>query len=249
MCHVNGGHPPLAQDFPEQGQQFPLERCVEIGERLVEEQRSRFQDQGTGDGDALALSAREIRGVTILFPLQADSLQDSRDALVLFVQREMLGGKSERQVAADGEMRPERQVLKDDGEAALLHRPQYPAIRADDFSVQPDEAAIGREKTEDDAQQRRLPRAGRAEDGHDLGGIDRKRYLRTHVLSATLDHHPIDADRRRHAALRRRSASAPATRAAATTSTCTSARAATTGSGPFASSVMMRTVSGALPAG
>src|SRR6267378_2007743 len=146
-------------------------------------------------------------------------------------------------------MRPERQGLKDDGEAALLHRPQYSALRADELSVQFDEATIGREKTEDDAKQRRFSGAGRAEDGHDFGSVDRQRDLREDVLSATVDHHSIDTDRGRHAGFRGRSVSAPATRTEATTNTCTSARAATTGSGPLASSVMMRTVSGALPAG
>ncbi len=62
----------------------------------------------------------------------------------------MLRREPEVEVPADGEVRPERQVLKDDGEPALLRWPEDPAVRADDTAVQPDEAAIGRDQAEDD---------------------------------------------------------------------------------------------------
>ena len=38
---------------------------VEIGERLVQQENRRRDDQGAGDGDALPLAARELAGITV----------------------------------------------------------------------------------------------------------------------------------------------------------------------------------------
>ena len=52
---------------------------VEIGERLVEHQDLRFEDQRAGDRDALLLPAGELRRKPLAQPGELDELQGARD--------------------------------------------------------------------------------------------------------------------------------------------------------------------------
>src|SRR5690606_41664624 len=63
---------------------------VERGCRLVQDDQFRMQHQGTGEGNALALPARDLLGVSVPgFRVQADVLQGADDTgfvLVLVVR-------------------------------------------------------------------------------------------------------------------------------------------------------------------
>src|SRR5262249_25384741 len=99
------------------------------------------------------------------------------------------------------------------------------------------------------AKQARLSRSGRSQDHEHLAMRDVERHCVQDGRVADRDVDRFESDRGTHVwLLPRRKWPARAT-TAAVMSTCTTARAATTGSGPFASRVKMRTGSGSPPGG
>ncbi len=68
-------------ELVDQGQDGLPGRLVEISGRLVGEHDGRLADQGSGDGDPLALPARELGGTRIRPLSQADQLEGVEGAL------------------------------------------------------------------------------------------------------------------------------------------------------------------------
>ena len=101
--------------------QLDAQLRVEVGQRLVEEEKARLKDDAARDGDALLLAAGHLRGKLRRVALEVDELQRVLDPL---------GGLRPPQVAAklqpeghvleDGEVREKRVVLEDHAELALL---------------------------------------------------------------------------------------------------------------------------------
>src|SRR5687767_7680760 len=60
MGYVDGGHAELALDATELELHFLAQLAVKRGERLVQKQQVRFENQGAGDCHALLLPTREL---------------------------------------------------------------------------------------------------------------------------------------------------------------------------------------------
>src|SRR5882724_7742446 len=100
--------------------------------------------------DALAFASREKCGAALGLPVQSHAPQQVIDA-TLVVSRE-------RQVLADGHVRPEREVLEHHRKMAFLGWHSDPSICADTHALDAHAAAGRRDKAENDAQERGLAR-------------------------------------------------------------------------------------------
>src|SRR5262249_55305206 len=128
---------------------------------LVEEQQPRPSDQCPRQGGALLLSARELRGETLLEPGQPDHLEYIRDAAPHL--RVPYAGHAEREgnVVEDRHVRPDRVALEDHADAAPVRGEEGPcATVSDHLGADPNPSCIRSLKAGDTAQRRRLPAAG-----------------------------------------------------------------------------------------
>ena len=139
------------------------QRGVEIGQRLVEQEELGLANDGTADGDALALAAGELGRSPVEIGVQREHGRSRADAPADLVR----GGagllQAQPHVVPDGEVRIERVGLKDHGDAALgrRHRRHFP-------SFYPDAAAGGVFESGDDPQQSRLAAAGGPDENDEL---------------------------------------------------------------------------------
>ena len=136
---------------------------VERGERLVEEQHLRLQDERAGDGDALLLAAGNLRGLLPLLPLHLDEAEHAAHALLDFVLRAALQPQAEGDVVPERQVREERVVLEDRVHAALVrrHGGHVLAVEENAARVRPFEAG-------QHAQERRLAAPARPEEREEL---------------------------------------------------------------------------------
>ncbi len=139
---------------------------VEGGERLVEQDHGRRGRQGAGQGDALLLAAGELVGPAAAVPGQAHQRQHLLDAIAAAAP--CGGGESQpaRQPVGDvlrhGEVREEGALLGDDADIALLGAHERAGAGHQPLP-QVDGARVGAVEAGEDAQQRRLAAARRAE--------------------------------------------------------------------------------------
>ena len=198
------GQPALAAQPLQQGDDLGLDGDVERRRRLVEQQQRRLENERARDRHALALPARELmriaEAVRGIEPDRAQRGGDAPGGVADAVDSQRLGER-----AVDGVARMERavRVLEHHLDAAAMRamaslRCAIEHQRARPFRVQPG----------DDAQQRRLARAGFADDAERLArchregdAVDHRRRAEARGQRARLDH---DAASRGRAASRRR---------------------------------------------
>ena len=131
------------------------QRGVERGEGLVEEDERGVGGERTGEGDALLLPAGQLVGAAVPEPAQPDEVEHLPDPR----RTPPLGpGQAEGDVLAHGEVREERTLLRDEGDAAALGRDVPPAA-VDDGLADPDLPPVGAHEAGDRPQQRRLAAA------------------------------------------------------------------------------------------
>src|SRR5688500_15492132 len=94
------------------------------------------------------------------------------DACRSLVCRHPRGFKHEVEVLVDRQVRPERQVLKDEADAALMRRDQTATRTGELTSAAPDFTTVGHVETGNQAQDRRLTAATRPQDDDDVAGRD-----------------------------------------------------------------------------
>ena len=164
------GEAALVAKVHQEVEDLGLDRDVERGGRLVEEENLRFQDQRAGDGDALALAARELVRVAVAEARpQADRVEHVADALPRAVEaldRQRLG-----ELGHDGLARVEGSVgiLKHHLDPAVE---VAPALARHRLARQPDHAVIGGVEPGKRAQDRRFAAAGFADDAEALALLD-----------------------------------------------------------------------------
>ena len=145
-----------------------LERAVEAGERLVEEQDLRCRQEGPAEGDAPPLSARKRRGASVEERGEPERLDDS-----ILPERGLARDAAARpvaQVAGDGEMREQRIVLRDVSDGPLTRRDADSRGRVVEDAAGQDDAPLLRvPQARDGLEERRLAGARRPEDGRDVG--------------------------------------------------------------------------------
>src|SRR3990170_5051683 len=140
---------------------------VESAKGLVQEQDTGPVDEGPGQGDALALAARQLRRLSTIQALEANHAQRILDA-----QRSGLAGhlahhQAVGHVVADVHVREERVILEDGVHVSLERR----ALR-DVLAVEQDPPGGGQLEAGDHAQRRRLARTRRAQHREELALVD-----------------------------------------------------------------------------
>ena len=148
----------------------PRER-VDRRERLVEQQDLRPRDERARDRDPLLHAARELPRVLARDAAQAELLEGRLGGREPLRARRLRAAEREHHVANDVQPRKERPavVLKDDGD--LPRRPEHRA------RVEEHGAGARARQPADDAEERRLPAAGRPDDREQLAAPDLERHV------------------------------------------------------------------------
>ncbi|MNV31037.1 hypothetical protein D3C71_1223260 [compost metagenome] len=125
------------------------QRRIEVGERLVKQERLRFAHDGAADGDALALAAGQLRGPAFEIIGEVEDAGGIVDLLVDDSLVELGHLQREGDVVPDAHMRIERIGLEHHGKAALGRGLFGGVVAVDDYSAAGDVFQPG-----DQAQQR-----------------------------------------------------------------------------------------------
>ena len=158
---------------------------VERARRLVEEHQRRVHRERARDRDALLLSARELAGVRVALVGEPDPVEQALGVGDRLVLRDAADAHRRLDdVVEHRHVRPEVEALEDEadldavpGDVALgVGAQTVLAVRAvaDQVAVDLDAAAVDRLEVVDAAQERRLARAGRADQAHDLAAPTRR---------------------------------------------------------------------------
>jgi hypothetical protein len=164
---------------------------VEVRQRLVHEERERLAHHGPAERDALALTAREGRGVPVEQLLEAEDPGDAVDPLG---DARALLDAAAREPVDDRNVLPPRQVLHDEREAhvpadrhvrvqgiALEHESQVAVAGLEVLrllAVDPDDPRAERLQARDHPQQGRLAASGGSEEHEEVAVLD----LEAHVV-------------------------------------------------------------------
>src|SRR5208282_2691340 len=143
------------------------ERRVEIGERLVEQERLRLAHDRAPDGDALTLTARELARLAVEIVGQVQRRRRLAHLLLDDVGALSCHFKREGDVAAHAHMRIERIGLEHHGEPALRRADVGHILGVDQDLTGSDVLEPG-----DEAKERRLAAAGRAHEHRELAILD-----------------------------------------------------------------------------
>ncbi len=157
----------VAQPFAE----FFADLGVESAEGFVEEEDLGFDGEGAGEGDALALAAGELGGVSVSVHIELHELQQGQDAAADILARgafaARLDAQAEGDVFEDGHMAEEGVVLEDEADAALAG-----VERGGVLAVEVDGAAVGGIQPGDDAEEGGFAATGGTEQSDEGAGWD-----------------------------------------------------------------------------
>ena len=146
---------------------------VERAERLVEEQDLGVVDERPRQGDPLLHAAGELPRLPLLGPRQVDETEDLPHAAGDLVAGNVSAAKAEGDVLEDRQVREERVALEDRVHVALVRRQSR-----DGLVAEVDDAIVRFLEAADHPQRRRLPAAGRPEQGEEGAARDLDRHAR-----------------------------------------------------------------------
>ena len=130
MRDVDGGDAELALDAAELELHLLAELSVERGERLVEQQQVRLEDQRAGDGDALLLPAGKLVDAPLAEAAEPDEIEIAVDALRNRARIEAAHFQREGDVLGGAHMREQREPLEHHADrAAVAAARRAPAVR------------------------------------------------------------------------------------------------------------------------
>ena len=165
-------HAKLPVDLCQQLEDLAGRRGVERGGRLVAQQIARAGGQRSGDGDALLLAARELRGIRAGALGKSDELQKLQRTL--FCLRAGRSGQLQREqhVPQHRPLLEQVEVLKDHPDRTPRLQKLLLRQRREVAAVQQDLSGGRLLQKVDAAHQRGLARAGQADDAEDLAVVD-----------------------------------------------------------------------------
>ena len=162
-----------------------VERC----QRLVEQQYARLRRQRASERDALRLTTADLRWQAIRQVRQADELEQLLGARAPRMRTYPPYLQPEGDVLEHRQMREQRIALEREAERPRLRRPLGHALVAE-----VDLAGRRRLEPGDDAEQRGLAAAGRAEEGHELPLLDLEHDIAKRNDAAELLADAIESD-------------------------------------------------------
>ncbi len=157
---------------PQPDAQLRAHARVERAERLVQEQHLRFRSERARERHALALPARELRGVAVPEALQLHEVEQVVDARPQLRLGPLPDRQPERDVVTHRHVLEGRVVLEHEPDAALLRGERRRVLAGE-----PDRARVGRLEPRDDAQQGGLAGARRAEQRGQGAAVDVERHV------------------------------------------------------------------------
>ncbi len=166
---------PAAVQVAQQVEDGAARAAVEVAGRLVGQDQRRLADQRPGDGDPLALAARELRRLVPEPVLEADALQRRLGAPPPFADRHPGVQQARGDVVGRRQRLQQVEALEHEADAPRAQGRQLavahpPGVDAGDVH------RPGRRPVEQahELQQGRLARARRADHGHELALLDRQ---------------------------------------------------------------------------
>ena len=161
MGDIDDGGAELAVKLLDLGAHLNPQLGIEIGQRFVEQEDLRFTHDRASHGDALALSARELRRLALQQGLEIEHARSLADAGVDLALRHPLELERKRHVLPHRHVRVERVALEHHGDVAALGRE-----KVDEVPVDQDLAAGGLVEAGENTQERRFS-ASRGPDERD----------------------------------------------------------------------------------
>ena len=187
--HVHGRDPEPLVELDQLEARLHAELRVEVGERLVHEERVRLAHDGAGEGDALALPARQLPRQALQQVFEPENPRrpsDRRLDLVLPFLRDL---QRERDVLEHGHVRIQRVVLEHHRDIALHGVDEVHEPAADH-----DLTRVGILEPRDDSQDRALPAPRRPEQDEELAVCDLQRDVVDRLDLAEALHQMLDHD-------------------------------------------------------
>ena len=163
---------------------------VESRERFVEKKDLRANRQGSGERDALALSAREGENAAVLEALEIDEREHAVDRRVDFGLGTAADHEAVAHVLRNRHVREERVLLEHEADAALFGGNVRDVLAADQNA----RAFVRLFETGDDAQKRRLAAARRPEEHRAAARFERERKGLEHEVRAVMLAHIDELD-------------------------------------------------------
>ena len=120
MGDVHGGDVERTLQAGDLGAHLHAQLGVEVGERLVHQERLRLTHDGAAHRDTLALATGEATGLAIEVVRELEDARRFVDALVDLLLGHLLQLQCERDVVAHAEVRVQRVRLEDHGDVAIL---------------------------------------------------------------------------------------------------------------------------------
>jgi hypothetical protein len=172
----DGGDVDLVVQPPQPLPQLLAHLGVQRPEGLVQQQHLGLDREGAREGHALALAARELRGIAVPQRVELHQAQQVVDALfddtVRRAHRARLHAQAEGDVLEHGHVPEQRVVLEDEADAAVAGVDGGRVLAVEEHL-----AGVGLLQPRDDAQQAGLARTRGAQQGDELAG----RKLHAHV--------------------------------------------------------------------
>ncbi len=174
MGNEDAGKTHFVVQMPQPTAQVLAHLGVEGAERFVQQQQPGLHRQGAGQGDALALAARQLAGVTAGQAAQLNQIEQGLDPLgddgLAGTVGTLAHLEAEGDVLGNAHMAEQGIVLKYEADPAITGS-QPGGIDA----IQTDTAAVGLFQSGQDAQQRRLAGPGRPQQRHQLSLVHPQR--------------------------------------------------------------------------
>ena len=167
----NAGHMQIVMQAAQPAAQFLAHLGIQRTKRLIEQQHLRLHRQGTSQGNALALSARELRRVAVCQPVQ---LHQAQQVMHLLLDHGLRGSccfgfhaQAKGHVVKHTHVAKQRVMLKHKAHVALAH-----VFVGGVCAVEQDVPLVSSFQPGDDAQQRGLAAARGAQQGDKFAGFD-----------------------------------------------------------------------------
>ena len=173
----DGGNAQLALQLADLAAQLGAHLGIERGQRLVEQQQARPGRQRTGQGHALLLAARQLGRVAL--GLRAQAHQGQHLGHTLARLRRRLPVQPEGHVLRGREIGKQRIALEHHAKATACGRPARDVI-----ALEQHPALVRHVDAADDAQQRGLAAARRAEQADELARLHVQVNAAQHLLIA-----------------------------------------------------------------
>ena len=122
VCDVDHRRLEALVKLADLGARLDAELGIEVRQRLIEQKDLRLPDDGTADGNALTLPARERLGAPVEKLLDTEDLGRLAHACIDLLLRILPKFQTERHVVVDGHVRIESVVLEDHRDVAVLRR-------------------------------------------------------------------------------------------------------------------------------